>query len=185
MKSESITNYQLPMIRQIVRCLALFVTLCLLGCQAAESGRGKQVQVIRVMSGQTVEIADPQTNKPLQVRLLGIDAPDLKQEPWGRQAKQRLEELVGGQFVMLESDLEPSDRFDRQLGYLWIGSELANEKLIEEGYVLAASRAPNLKYQQRLTRAQQWSRLMGRGIWNAQMPLRQTPSEFRQSVPQN
>jgi micrococcal nuclease len=143
---------------------------------------GKQVRVTRVISGQTIEIADPQTNKPLQVRLLGIDAPDLKQEPWGRQAKQRLEALVRGQWVMLESDVEPHDRFNRQLGYLWIGGKFANETLIEEGYVLASSRTPNLKYQQRLTRAGQWARLMGRGIWNAQMPLRQTPSEFRQSV---
>ncbi len=157
----------------------------LLGCKAIDSGRGKQVQVTRVVSGQTVEIADPLTNQPIQVRLLGIDAPDLKQEPWGRQAKQRLEELVNGQFVTLESDLEPRDRLDRQLGYLWRSDRLVNEQLIEEGYVLAASRAPNLKYQQRLTHAGQWARLMGHGIWNAQKPLRQTPSEFRQSTPPN
>ncbi|TAF34883.1 MAG: thermonuclease family protein [Oscillatoriales cyanobacterium] len=115
-----------------------------------------------------------------QIRLIGIDAPDLKQQPWGEAAKQRLEQLIGGKEVLLESDIEPKDQFDRKLAYLWQDKILLNELLVKEGYVLASVRSRNTKYRQRLANAQEWARLMGKGLWNPERALRQTPAEFRQ-----
>jgi micrococcal nuclease len=142
--------------------------------------QGKQVEVVRVISGQTVEVRGLEADEPQEVRLIGIEAPDLKQEPWGLQAKQGLETLLAGRSVLLESDIETHDRFDRQLGYLWVGGVLANEQILKNGYVLEATRSPNVKYQKRLSSAQRWARLMGNGIWHSQTPLRQTPAQFRQ-----
>lgn len=140
------------------------------------------MKVQRTVSGQTIEIVRTADKIALleQVRLIGIEAPDLKQQPWGEAAKNQLEKLIGGKQVLLELDVEEKDRFDRFLAYLWEDGVLVNERLVKEGYALATVRSPNKKYQQRLVNAQEWARLMGKGIWNPKQPLRQTPGEFRQ-----
>jgi micrococcal nuclease len=60
---------------------------------------------------------------------------------------------------------------------------LLNEQLVKEGYVLAAPRSPNKKYDSRIARAQEYARLMGYGIWNPDQPMRLTPAEFRRQNP--
>jgi micrococcal nuclease len=113
------------------------------------------------------------------VRLVGIDAPDLQQQPWGRAAKERLEAMIGGQPVLIEFDVQDKDAFGRRLAYVWQEGVLLNERLVAQGYVLSVPRAPNHKHDQRLSRAQEWARLMGQGIWNPEKPMRLTPAEFR------
>jgi micrococcal nuclease len=155
--------------------------MLLAGCQRAIAPSGTPVKVRQVASGQTIEIvsASGQTSTPQKVRLIGIDTPDLKQQPWGIEAKQRLEELVRSKSVRLEFDVEKQDRYGRSLAYVWVENQLANEQLVATGYALAMPRSPNVKYQEKLQRAQESARLMGRGIWNTDNPLRQTPTEFR------
>jgi len=141
------------------------------------------VTVVQVVSGQTVEVVGYGGNsQPQKVRLIGLDAPDLKQTPWGEAAKARLMMLVMNQPVLLESDRQSQDAFGRVLGYLWLGQQLVNRQLVAEGYVLAVPRSPNLKYQELLMRAQETARLVGKGIWNPDRPLRQTPTEFRKQA---
>jgi micrococcal nuclease len=161
--------------------LCLVCCLPLWGCESAPSPQGKLVRVSRVVSGQALEVLDPSSATPLAqpVRLLGIDAPDLKQEPWGTAAKTRLEGLLAGQTILLEPDLETQDAFGRQLAYIWHDGMLLNEQLVAEGQALAVSRSPNTRYEQRLAHAQEKARLLGLGIWNPTLPLRQTPAEFR------
>ena len=165
--------------------------LLLASCQEPppDIPQGLTVKVERVLSGNTLEIVDPASPVPIlqQVRLIGIEAPDLKQQPWGQEAQNRLEQLIGGQQVLLESDLEEKDRYDRRLAYIWRDGTLLNEQLVKEGYTLVSGsnsyrrdrHGSNTKYSQRLAYAQEWARLMGRGIWNPDRPLRQTPGEFR------
>jgi len=117
----------------------------------------------------------------MQVRLVGIDAPDLQQQPWGQAAKERLEVMIEGRPVLLEFDVQDKDTFGRRLAYVWQDGVLLNEKLVKEGYVLWVARSPNHKYDQRLARAQEWARLMGLGVWNPEQPMRLTPAEFRRS----
>ncbi|MGL5060714.1 MAG: thermonuclease family protein [Microcoleus sp.] len=164
------------------RLLAIALCLLLISCQKPEAPQGNLVKVERAISGQTIEIISTADNIALrqQVRLLGVEAPDIKQEPWGKQAQQKLEQLIKGKQILLELDVDEKDRFNRKLAYLWQDRVLLNEMLVKEGYVLAAARSPNTKYQQRLADAQEWARIMGRGIWNPERPLRQTPAEFRQ-----
>lgn len=163
------------------RVILICLLLVLVGCQRAIEPSGTQVSLRHVTSGQTVEVlrsAQP-TQTPEKVRLIGIDAPDLKQQPWGSDAKQHLEELVSGDSIRLEFDVERFDAYGRELAYLWVGNQLVNEQLVASGYALAMPRSPNVKYQQKLQRAQESARLMGRGIWNPDRPMRQTPTEFR------
>ncbi|MBE9188583.1 thermonuclease family protein [Microcoleus sp. LEGE 07076] len=168
----------------LYRLFAIALCVLLASCQKPEIPQGTIAKVERAISGQTIEVISTADKIALleQIRLIGIDAPDLKQQPWGEAAKQRLEQLTGGKQVLLESDIEVKDQFDRKLAYLWQDQILLNEQLVKEGYVLASSMrsSPNTKYQQRLLNAQEWARIMGKGLWNPERALRQTPAEFRQ-----
>lgn len=171
------------------RLIALLVLLCycvvLVSCQADRLPQGQMVKVSRVVSGQTIEVLDTsgKTQFTQRVRLLGIVAPHWKhQTAWSTAAKEQLKTLIEpGQIVRLESDLQPyteSDGTQLRLSYLWLDRQLLNETLVAGGYVLAQSRSPNHKYEQRLAHAQERARLMGLGIWNPQNPMKQDPGEF-------
>ncbi len=173
---------------------ALFPYLCLLaGCQSpSPPNKYPSIEISRVISGQSVEWIDKSEQPPIlqQGRLAGIDAPDMRQEPWGEQAKRRLEESIGrsGQAtVRVEFDTIEADKFGRRLIYLWQDGRLLNEQLVKEGYVLANMRTSSsastnvsgTKYRDRFIRASQYARLVGQGIWNPDLPMRMSPAEFR------
>ncbi|HIK30055.1 MAG TPA: thermonuclease family protein [Oscillatoriales cyanobacterium M59_W2019_021] len=169
----------------IFKVKLLAIMLCLVGllggCDRPIAPSGDSIEIRRVVSGQTVEIVNFGKNAQTAqtVRLIGIDAPDLQQQPWGMEAKQALEQLVGSQSVRWEFDIEKQDGYGRWLAYLWVGNQLVNEQLVASGYALAMPRSPNVKYQETLQRAQESARISGRGIWNSDRPMRQTPAEFR------
>jgi micrococcal nuclease len=165
--------------------------LFLCGCQFSHPSSGLTVRVQRIVSGQNIEVVwGEQANSTQQVRLIGISAPDLRQHPWGKAAKQRLEQLVResktqhslSPTVLLESESEEVDRFGRILAHVWHNRTLISEQLVKEGYVLAELEYPH-KYSQRLQYAQEYARLMGYGIWNPEQPMRLTPAEFRSQYP--
>ncbi|MBD2440491.1 thermonuclease family protein [Nostoc sp. FACHB-110] len=165
----------------ILACLLLLVS-----CQAQSqpvADNQIQVKVARVVSGQSIEVLGmaEQPNFASAVRLIGIDAPDLRQDPWGDEAKASLEKLIGDteQLVKLEFDVATKDQLGRTLAYVWKDQQLLNEQIVKQGYALFVGRSPNHKYDQLLERAQQWARIMGQGIWNPENPMRQTPAEFR------
>lgn len=134
--------------------------------------------VDRVISGQTIEVSGSGL-QTTQVRLIGIDAPDLQQQPWGQAARTELQKMIGSKPVILEFDLQTKDAFKRQLAHVWQDQLLLNEQVVKAGWALFEPRSPNQKYDQRLERAQEQARLMGQGIWNPEQPMRLTPSEFR------
>lgn len=169
-------------------CLGL---LFLGGCQSSAPPQSPSVRVNRAMSGQSIEWVD-RSQSPAVIytgRLIGIDAPDLGQEPWGKQAQQRLQELVTNtdrSRLWVEVDRETPDRFGRKFIYLWKDGTLINEQLVREGMVLPDTRSLSSngsgnrqKYTSRLMAASQYARLMGVGIWNPDRPLRTLPSDFR------
>ncbi|MEA5620525.1 thermonuclease family protein [Cronbergia sp. UHCC 0137] len=165
----------------ILACLLLLVS-----CQNKNpsiNNMPSQVKVARVVSGQTLEVLGlaEQPNLISQVRLIGLDAPDLRQRPWGEESKQLLETLISGaeNSVKLEFDVEAKDQVGRTLAYVWKDKLLLNEEILKQGYALFIARSPNHKYDQRLERSQQWARIMSIGIWDSQKPMRLTPGEFR------
>ncbi len=154
----------------------LFILLLLNGCQNTTQPQGLKVQVKRVVSGQTIEVVS--NDKTIQVRLIGIDAPDLQQQPHGQAAKALLTQLIVDKQVILELDDQKQDEFGRSLAYVW-SDFLVNEYLVKQGVVLVAIKSPNHKHETQLVRAQQWARLQEQGIWNPQQPMTLTPTEFR------
>jgi micrococcal nuclease len=148
---------------------------------------GETVHLSRVVSGQTLEIINS-AGQSEKVRLIGISAPAWKQEPWYSAAKQGLEDLIEpAKTLRLEFDVVTQETWQdgttRKLAYVWKGDQLLNETMVEQGWVLAEGRSPNLRYEPRLLHAQEKARLTGVGIWNPQNPMRQTPQDFREQNP--
>ena len=158
-----------------VCCLILLLFSCSSQPERENLLAGK---VTRVVSGQTVEVLLTGASEITKVRITGIDSPDLRQSPWGETAKQRLTELVMGMPILIESDFEQRDRFNRLHGHLWQGETLISQQLVKEGCVLANDRYVH-QYSKLLMESQEYARLMGYGIWNPQLAMRDTPSQFR------
>lgn len=148
---------------------------------------GEAWVVKRVVSGQTIEaqLASDSTEIVQRIRLIGISAPLREQSPWGERAQQRLEKLTSDRKVMLEFDTERKDNSDRLLAYVWLDNRLINAQMIEEGYVLAESLPPNVKYEKKLELDQRKARLLEAGIWDTHNPMRLSPKEFRRQSNQN
>lgn len=163
----------------------LCLLLTLASCQPVLAPTGDRARITKALSGMTLEVLPlGQQTQAERVRLIGVTAPALGQTPWDQQAQTYLQTLTLGKTVLLETDVEatfqPKQGPPQRLAYLWADGILLNETMIAEGYALAGSRSPNLKYDQRLARAQERARLRGIGIWNPTRPMRQTPGEFRQ-----
>ena len=127
-----------------------------------------------VHDGDTVTAVAPDGHTE-RIRLLGIDAPEYKQEH-GRAARVALDSKVTG--VPVRVTAHGRDQYDRLLGVLWIGSRNLNRELIAEGnaWVFDRSLAP-----EEFIAAEQSARQAKRGLWAAPQPLR--PTEWRQAHP--
>ena len=119
--------------------------------------------VERIADGDTFTCRDGR-----RVRLIGIDAPELAQGESGRQARAALSRLAPpGAPVRLERDVTARDRYGRELAHVWSGSRLLNEALVLEGWAMLYTVPPNVKYAERLERAQKKARVAGAGLWGS------------------
>ena len=128
------------------------------------------VTVSRVVDGDTIEIS-PAVDGIEEVRLIGVDTPETKDpdegvEPYGPEASAFALEELAGQRVGLEFDVERVDQYDRLLAYVYVGSEMFNEDLLEEGYAQTYPYPPNTRYASRFEEAQEEARAGGLGIWS-------------------
>lgn len=175
--------------KRIRRLLVLLISgLLLLGWAKAigQPSTDEWVRVAGAQSGQSLEVSSAQSPLAESVRLLGIDAPDARQQPWGPEAAQHLDQWLRGKRVRLEFDQPPQDAYGRKHAYVWLDDALINEKLVAEGWALAqgafamGQATRSTRYDQRFLNAQEQARLLHRGLWSVDHPLRQTPAEFRQ-----
>jgi micrococcal nuclease len=67
--------------------------------------------------------------------------------------------------VRLERDVAPHDRYGRELAHVWNGARLVNEALVLEGWATLYTVPPNVKYAERLERAQKQARAARVGLW--------------------
>jgi micrococcal nuclease len=164
----------------IIIFLTLFITSPLYALP------GDSYVVTNVLDGDTVSIKVKSfAGFPLKlerVRLIGIDAPELGQDPWGRRAKRHLKKLISesGGVVNVEFDVELRDKYGRLLGYLWSRKKgtIINERMVEDGYAVLYTFPPNVKYAERFIESQKRAQSKGLGIWGSK-GLTQNPAEWR------
>jgi micrococcal nuclease len=141
------------------------------------------VTVVSVSDGDTVSvILDKRREK---VRLIGIDAPELGQKPWGAEAKKYLETLLGssGWKVELQFDVEKRDKYGRILAYLkTTDGKLINLLMVRNGYAMLFTIPPNVRYAAELRAAQREAREKRLGIWGSE-GLRERPVDYRREHP--
>ena len=160
--------------------------MLVLGCSDRSSKTSFiSAKVTRVISGQTVEVLLTDTSEVAKVRIIGIDAPDLRQDPWGVAAKNKLTELVMAMPIELELETEGDrpinevrDRFNRLPAHIWRNKTLIGKQLVESGCVLANDRYEH-SYSKLMQESQEYARALGYGIWNPKLAMRYTPSQFR------
>jgi micrococcal nuclease len=114
-----------------------------------------------------------------RVRLTGIDSPESGQQPFAARSQRALARWIPlGSTVALELDVAATDRYGRQLAYVWSDSTLINEAMVREGWAVVYTVPPNVKYAERLSEAQKQARTSGVGLW-AERGFDCVPSEFR------
>ena len=160
--------------------LILLVCLCftLCGCVVNKTPHAIPAQLRKVVSGQTIEVMID--NEIYRVRLSGLDTPSVKLEFWAQEAQQQLIKLLTDNYqktlnqvtVLLETNWEQKDSYGRLNGYVWLENKLINQQIIQQGYAMANLTYTEGKYDQQLILAQDYARIMGKGIWNLSQPLR-------------
>ncbi|MGH2756248.1 MAG: thermonuclease family protein [Actinomycetota bacterium] len=149
---------------------------------ASEPGGYEVARVTRVVDGDTIEVeilervdgpgAGEAAIGPVHdVRLIGIDTPESVRpgtpiECFGREASAATTALLQGQEVRLVKDVEESDGYDRLLRYVYIGDEMANGRLVVNGYANAYTYPPNVRHSEFLVQLQREAREHGRGLWS-------------------
>lgn len=149
----------------------------------SEAMTGEFLKVTKVHDGDTLSVLIG--NREEKIRLIGIDAPELGQEPWGRKAKRKLQDIIRktDKTVRIELDVDERDKYGRLLAYLWTkDGRLVNEEMVRSGYALLYTIPPNVKYVDRLRKAQERASKKKVGIWG-EKGLEERPSDYRKAHP--
>jgi micrococcal nuclease len=162
----------------VIRLAAVLCSLALsgnplAGIAAAQARQEPGCVVGRIVDGDTFSCRDGR-----RVRLIGIDAPERRQSFSSVASHELLEMLPPGTVVQLERDVSATDRYGRLLAYVWVGPKLVNEAMVRDGWAVLYTVPPNVKYADRLGRAQEEARTRGTGLW-AQRGFDCLPRDFR------
>lgn len=154
------------------------MSICLgVGLVSCSETSHPSVEITTVKDGDTVEIQG--ATGRATVRLACIDAPELEQVPWGRQAALRLAELLPiGKRANLR--VVGSDRYGRTVGELYQGDRSINLKMVQESQAVYRQHLENcFDTSKQYYRAEAKASLKERGFWNQDRPV--TPWNYRSS----
>jgi endonuclease YncB( thermonuclease family) len=152
--------------------LVLRLALALCPAAAIAAAPVIQGQVTGVIDGNRLWVLPP-GGQPVQVRLSGIDAPELCQ-PWGPDARAALNDWVAGH----TASVQPVGRAEGGMvvGVLTVDGSNINQHMVEEGHAwsqrLRSGHGPYLK-QERVAHA------LARGLHGAGGAV--LPSDFRRT----
>ena len=143
----------------------------------------EEAHVIRVIDGDTIVVeVTGRTDGPgagaaaegaeERVRLIGIDTPESVKpgspvECFGREASSAAKALLEGEDVHLVKDVEERDAYDRLLRYVYIGEEMANARLVANGYASAYTYPPNVRHADLFVDLERQARDRGLGLWSS------------------
>lgn len=131
---------------------------------------GQPGVVTRTVDGDTIYVR--YRGREIDVRLIGIDTPETvdPSQPvgcYGPQASHFTQEMLSGEPIRLEFDVERHDRYGRVLAYVWLRDHLFNRRLVAQGYAVVSTYPPNVRYEPRFEAAQATAIGEDRGLWGA------------------
>jgi len=174
-RAEASTHARRP-VRRRTGLAALLAGVSLAACGATSGSQPAEIaRIAHVTDGDTVRLAND-----ARVRLLQIDAPEVRsRECFADAATAALRRLLPpGTSVRLERDpsLDASDRYGRELRYVFAGGRNLNLALVEAGaaapYFYRGERG---RYASRLLAAARPARAARRGLWGACPATQLTP----------
>ena len=142
--------------------------------------RSDPVLVRSVIDGDTIDVTTVG-----RVRLLGIDAPEIGRgydtsAPFGREARERLTQLILHRWVRLEQEGAVLDAYSRHLAYVLTEDGVClNTTLVREGLARVSARLPLTRLPE-LQRAEAEAQAFRRGMWGS-APQIPAPSYTRRS----
>jgi micrococcal nuclease len=133
-------------------------------------------EVLHTLTGPVVSVVDGDTidvqldGRRVRVRYSGIHTPATThptkgQEPCGPEAAEANRTLVEGQTVRLDLDVQPRDRSQRLLAYVYVGEVMVNAELVRQGYAQVATSAPNVRHHDQFVAFQGAAREHKAGCW--------------------
>lgn len=147
-----------------------------------EPGGYEEAEVIRAVDGDTIEIeilsvvpgpgaGHTIVGERYKVRLTGIDTPESVKpgspvECFGKEASAATAALLEGETVRMVKDVEDTDRYDRLLRYIYLGEEMANARLVANGYASAYTYPPNVRHADLFVQLQREAREANLGLWS-------------------
>ncbi len=172
------------MIKKTSKVLFFFVCVVFLfgasGCFGPSQGELRQVEIKKVVDGDTVELSDGQL-----ARYIGIDCPEIEKktstgwvevnEPFAQQAKKANEELVLKGPVFFESDITRKDKYNRLLVYCYVDDNgqraMVQSELLRAGLAYLYTFPPNVKYTDVLAESLEDARENKRGVWSLDLDI--------------
>lgn len=132
---------------------------------------GIYYDVTKVTDGDTLHIKIGEKDEI--VRLIGINTPETVDprrpvQCFGKEASNRMKEIVDGKIVRLEYDDTQSlrDAYNRILAYVYLeDGQMINRKMVAEGYAYEYTYLKPYKYQKEFRQLQQLAQSSGRGLW--------------------
>jgi endonuclease YncB( thermonuclease family) len=131
-----------------------------------------ECEVIKVYDGDTVTLQCPGRTGPTKVRMYCIDTPEIKQQPWGIQARDHLRAIIGRTVQVKEIN---KDRYGRTVGEIYSGNVNLNLAQVKAGKA-AVYHTYCKKSEYKL--AEKQAQTAKAGIWS-QPGLQQTPWQWR------
>lgn len=143
----------------------------------------EEAEVVRVVDGDTIVVeitgrsegpaaGAAQIGREYPVRLIGIDTPESVKpgtpvECFGKEASAAAQALLDGAGVRLVKDVEETDQYDRLLRYVYLEAEMANARLVANGYASAYTYPPNVRHSELFVQLQREARENSRGLWSS------------------
>ena len=153
-----------------------------------------KVTVTHIVDGDTFFAKDSLGNRK-KYRLIGIDTPEFShfgrpEEPYAQEAtdyltflikkgtalgtpsevepviSREVENLVISSKVEISYDLQPKDKYHRDLVYLYLpDSTFVNAELVRAGWAHVSTISPNITHAHTFIKLQRQARQQGRGLW--------------------
>jgi len=143
--------------------------------KAVEDYQKEETYVTRVIDGDTIE-TDIGT-----IRLLGINTPERGNYLY-EEAKQYLMKIENQSIEVLR-DFENKDKYDRKLRYVFFEGDILNIHLVEQGLAIAYM-TDDLKYKEKLLRAEGYAKEKEIGLWERSLLTCSTCIELKELNPE-
>ncbi len=126
-------------------------------------------KIVRIVDGDTLIIDYNGVEE--RVRLIGVDTPEsvhpdaTKNNEFGVIASNFSKDYLESKEVSIELDVQERDKYGRILAYVYVGGQMYNKILLQEGMAKVATYPPNVRYVDDFKALEKTARESNKGLW--------------------